>query len=938
MNELAQAGALPRRGWHPFWLIATALVVGWFYVWTARSTGEPWKYGAEQRDYYNFLIDGWLDGQLHMKVDVPPALLALKDPYDPRIRPIGLGLHDASFYRGKYYVYFGVAPVVTLMLPYRVLTGTDLPLAVTVLVFTYGGFLASALLWWAIGRRYFPGSQWYIGVLGVLVLGFAGLGPMLIRRPHMWEGPIAGGYCFAMLTLACVWRSLHAERRGLWFGLAALALGLAIASRPTYLLASPLLALPLLFWWQEDRRVPWRAAVCAVVPLAVVGSLMALHNFLRFGNPLEFGQAYQFSLDYESKVTHFSRSYVPFNGWRYFFSVAQWSDHFPFIQPAHLPPKPAGFGGHDDVYGVMTNLPFAWLALLAPLAVWRRDTAEWRRLATWLGSATVLFAVMAGVLLCFFGSLARYQIDFTPTLMLLACVGLLAGERLAQGWRPTLPRVAIGIAAGVLALVSVAFGVLFSLQLDNLFVEKNRQGAQEVARVLNTIPATVQRLLGVKHGGAEMTVQFRPEPGKTQVLLSVGDEPRVDRLLVHYVDAERTQFAIVQDDAPEIRSRPLRINVAEPQSVRVVLGSLFPSSPHPLFAGRSREDVSALSRQVYVEVAGHAVINERRVFQPGTARVAAGRDAVAGKYDPFRGEVSAVHRFDAGAISALPSAFVRLRLTFPNQPTRPIEPLIIANEMTLFVQYYDDAGRMAFGMAKQGERMLSVDVVNTDPSRAHELIARWMPVADPGRRRVEVVLDGTVVCSRELEWSSSPMSMMVGKTIAPDGRMATEFSGRMHDIQSSAEGRDPLASGGDRLRLLVQLPRSRMGVREPLVVAGRRGQGDLISIHYVNEKTVRFGADHWGTGLVQGPEVSIDYAKLNELELTVPSLAARPDRHTLRGPLQIRLNGAIVWEQDIDFYAIAPDEFALGRDPIGGSSCEPWFTGDIIKAERLPRE
>src|ERR1043165_5156324 len=74
-------------------------LVAWFYLWTVRSVTAPWNFGREQRDYYNLLIDGYLAGQLNMKVEVPDALLKLKDPYDPGERPTGLGLHDASFYK-----------------------------------------------------------------------------------------------------------------------------------------------------------------------------------------------------------------------------------------------------------------------------------------------------------------------------------------------------------------------------------------------------------------------------------------------------------------------------------------------------------------------------------------------------------------------------------------------------------------------------------------------------------------------------------------------------------------------------------------------------------------------------------------------------------------------------------------------------------------------
>ena len=79
------------------WLVvALCAAIGWFYVWTVRSSGEEWGFGNEQRDYYNLLIDGYLDGQLHMKVEVPDELLRLRNPYDPQERPPGLLVADVE--------------------------------------------------------------------------------------------------------------------------------------------------------------------------------------------------------------------------------------------------------------------------------------------------------------------------------------------------------------------------------------------------------------------------------------------------------------------------------------------------------------------------------------------------------------------------------------------------------------------------------------------------------------------------------------------------------------------------------------------------------------------------------------------------------------------------------------------------------------------------
>ena len=589
---------------------AFCVAVGWFCVWTARSNGDDWQFGIEQPDYYNLLIDGWLDGQLHMKVAVPEALLKLEDPYDPQLRPPDLGLHDATFYQGKYYVYFGAAPVVVLMLPFRVLTGCDLPLPVAVIVFVWGGFLASVLLLLALRRRCFSETRTWTVLVGVAVLGWASLGPVLVRRPQLWELPIAAGLCFAMLTLLAVWRSVQADavaERTRWLAAAGLFLGLAIASRPTYLLASPLLAVPLGWWAWRERGLPWRPALGVVMPLAAIGALMAWHNFARFGDPLQFGQAYQFSLDYESKMAHFRAAYAPFNLWRYFFSAAQWSAEYPFIAPAMLPPKPAGFAGHDDVYGVLRNLPIAWFALAAPLALWRREEGDRARLAVWLAAAAVLFAAMAGVLLFFFGSLARYQLDFTPTLMLLATVGVLAVERWlrlseARSWKA-----AVRVAWLGAAVVSVVFGGLFSVQLNRFLRHRSPVNDRALAQAMNRLPDLLGLGLGwqayfeatpvarghAMSGGRLLRLQVvlpAGTLGAREPLLTTGRGGAGDVLLVEYVDAAHVRFGFDHWGTPEQWSEPVAVDLAQPVNLEIGLPSLqTPAEPalsRPVERGR----------------------------------------------------------------------------------------------------------------------------------------------------------------------------------------------------------------------------------------------------------------------------------------------------------------------------------------------------------------
>ncbi len=772
-------------------------LVGWFYLWTVRSTGVEWVREEHRRDYYNLLIDGWLEGQLHMKVDVPAELLALRNPYDPGQRRPGLGLHDASFYRGKYYVYFGVAPAVTLMLPWRVVTGADMPLPYAVLVFVYGGFLATAAIFYAVRRRYFPESGWLVESVGVLTLGLAGAGLVLLRRPDMWELPIGGGYCFAMWALFAVGRSVHAATpagRRRWLAGAATLLGLAVASRPTYLFTVPLFAAPWAAAWWSERRLPWRDIGAAVVPLALVGAAMAWHNWARFDHPLQFGQAYQFSLDYESKLPHFAPSYVPFNVNAHFLAAAEWRRYFPFIRPGDLGSAPVGYTIHrGDVYGVLASYPVACLALLAPLALRRRPDGERRALGAWLAATGLLCGGAGAVMLSFFSCLSRYQVDFMPAFMVLATVGLLAAERAVAGrWRRP-----AGLAAGLAGAYGVGFGVLFSFQFDGMLRENNAALADDLARTFNRVPAWFERIGGTTYGPVEFTVRWATLPtGGEETLARIGRAPQEDRVIVRHLGGGRAQFGLAAADAAERMGTPVQLAPGAAHRVRVAIASLYPPRAHPYFAGRTAAEIRATLRRAEIAVDGATVLRDYlRLERAG-----------AGEVRPERAEA-------------------------------------------------------------------------------------WRRVADDAGAR------------------------------PPE---------------------NPLAGAGDTLRLRVRFSPPATGLREPLVVTGRTGAGELLALEHLEGGEVRFVLDSWGQPMRASPARRIDFAAVHTLEVTLAALATVDDATLvsggLAGPVRVRLDGEVVWEEHTDYHPAEHAEVYVGRNPIGGTSCGPRFAGEILAAERVRRE
>ena len=282
-------------------------MVIWFFHWTVKTSGGFGPPGEE--DYYNFLVRGWRAGHLHLSKTPSPEMLALRDPYDPA-QNAAVRLADASYFNGRYYLYFGAAPAAVLLAPYYFITGRELGTTTAIFVFCTAGFLAMAGTWLAVRRRYFPASAAWVAWSGVLVLGLGTHLLALQRRPLVWELPIAAAFAFSMLAFAAVFWALHGRRPVLAMGLAGLGLGLAVASRPTCVLGAAMFLPP--FWALRKSGGPWRkCALAASAMLALgVGAVLA-HNFARFGNALEFGQNYQLSGVREAQMRHFHWSYVP---------------------------------------------------------------------------------------------------------------------------------------------------------------------------------------------------------------------------------------------------------------------------------------------------------------------------------------------------------------------------------------------------------------------------------------------------------------------------------------------------------------------------------------------------------------------------------------------------------------------------------------------------
>ena len=398
-----------------------------FYSWTARSDGKPFVFERRSNDYYNLLADGFLEGHLYLPVTPDPRLLQTPDPYDPAQNE-PYRMQDVAFYRGKFYLYFGPAPVVTLLLPFRLIANYRLPERLAVVIFAFAGLVASYWSFQFIIRRFAPKTPEYFSIVAVFLFGFCNFAPFILRRPAFYELAITSGYFYFFASVYLLLTGLFGERISNWrLVAAAVCLGLTLASRPNYVVAVlvALGAAGSVLLWGDSTRTParFKQLLALGLPFSVLVMILATYNYLRFDNIFEFGQHLQ--LEGLRMGKFFSSAYFMHNFRAYLLSAAHIDRHFPFF---HLRTQ------RTQLYSVDYGEPVGGVLLTAPLLalvfvlfpVWVlliRDRTHFKHSRPLVILATLfgLNGFLMLLLLSFNGGLTeRYVLDFIPSLLFSA--------------------------------------------------------------------------------------------------------------------------------------------------------------------------------------------------------------------------------------------------------------------------------------------------------------------------------------------------------------------------------------------------------------------------------------------------------------------------------------------------------------------------------------
>lgn len=399
------------------------------------------KLDTPKDEIHQNLTKAFLSGHLYVEEEPPDYLLEMENPYDYHARETlkheteESYLWDYAFYNGKYYVYFGVLPVLLIYLPVYVITGimlrTDLAMGIISLLLIPACFYFV----WAIFKRWFKESPYLLYPLLSVTLFFGTGVTTLLRRPGVYEVCIGSGLVCILLGLACWIRAGQQEQlciTKLWLG--SFMVAATAACRPQFLIGmvfGAILFLPCFIKDGKFQLTKYKIELFSLcIPFAAVAVCVMCYNYVRFQSVFEFGATYNLTTnDVVNRGWNLSR--IWYGIYEYLLRPLKVTTSFPFLDFQELDTSYLGLTIYERHFGgIIWYHPLLFL-LTGRIFMKNDKIRKMFRSLFWGGISCTLLVVIANTNMG--GIVERYQSDFLWMVYLLIIIGLLWNEQCLGG-------------------------------------------------------------------------------------------------------------------------------------------------------------------------------------------------------------------------------------------------------------------------------------------------------------------------------------------------------------------------------------------------------------------------------------------------------------------------------------------------------------------------
>lgn len=299
----------------------------------------PFEDIEEVTDIYQLAFDSKMKKLPYLDIKAEEDLKSLENPYDNSERTEKQIMYrwDFAYKDGRYYCYFGEAPLYLLYYPSYLLTHRLPNYPAAVGIFGTAAVASVLLAFLAAVRMFVPKKNLLALLLMIPTVASASL--LFINMSHTEKYYVASNCAVAGIGFA-VFFGLSAimGRKPLYriamFFLSGLSLAVCAGSRPTVAICAAVM-LPAFFavLFDKSEKFSFRLSEAAafMVPVIAGIALMLLHNYERFGSILDFGENYQLTVsDISSLKT--TPEMLPSAVFYYFLSPFTLIETFPYFE------------------------------------------------------------------------------------------------------------------------------------------------------------------------------------------------------------------------------------------------------------------------------------------------------------------------------------------------------------------------------------------------------------------------------------------------------------------------------------------------------------------------------------------------------------------------------------------------------------------------------
>lgn len=376
-------------------------------------------------------FDAFMKGQFHIDVQPSAELLALQNPYSPSER-YGIQLmFDRAFFEGRYYSYFGIAPIITVYLPLYLMSGIIPGDSIVMGIFSLitAIFLPLAVIEWVKIRGKNP--PWVAAVCAIGAYFATTVTVVQRGRAAFYYIASIAAMAFLSAFLFFILKAMKSGKKAvkiICMLLAGTSFALAFLSRINSVLPVAFAILGFIVIYAvksaKSKKIPPFIGEMSALGLPVIAAVVfsLWYNNARFGSPLQFGTDYQLTVANPSKYEFFAggAAHAIFH---YFLQPFVPNEFFPYIGLGITRIADYGKAIYIDASFGIFAVPFMLSLFLSPILFKSKSISKSIKII--LALSLVSLPVTAFANFCLGGVIFRYTTDITFFAAFISAVVLL---------------------------------------------------------------------------------------------------------------------------------------------------------------------------------------------------------------------------------------------------------------------------------------------------------------------------------------------------------------------------------------------------------------------------------------------------------------------------------------------------------------------------------